>query len=132
MKVNNTNDVKLYIETAAYVDRMLPEVKAEQYKCCMPDIIYTPQEIALMDRRPIRIRPTQEQIAIWEMVSMDWLRVLTPDERRLVWKRANHIPWKVLCWEFGFERAEMWRRYQSCLTKILFYLKGINVGNKKV
>lgn len=126
-----TEQIKLDLETAAYVDRLLPPVRAPKYRCCMPDIIYTPQEIAFMDRKPVKPRPNQEQISLWEKVILEWLPILTPDERKLVWKRAKHIPWKLLCWEFGFERAEMWRRYQKALLKISFYIKGKNVGDKK-
>ena len=126
-----TEQIKLDLETAAYVDRLLPPVRAPKYRCCMPDIIYTPQEIAFMDRRPVKQHPTQEQISLWEKVILEWLPILTPDERKLVWKRAKHIPWKLLCWEFGFERAEMWRRYQKALLKVSFYIKGKNVGDKK-
>ncbi len=123
--------IKDILEMSAYVERLLPEVRMPQYRCCMPEIIYTSQEIALMDRRPAKLRPTQEQISQWEVVVLEWLPILTVDERKLVWKRANRIPWKLLCREFGYERAEMWRRYQKALTKISFYIKGINVGDKK-
>lgn len=31
--------IKQDLETAAYVDRLLPAVRAPKYRCCMPDII---------------------------------------------------------------------------------------------
>ena len=97
----------------------------------MPEIIYTPQELMFMDRRLLKVKPTQEQISLWERVVLEWLPILSINDRRLVWKRANRIPWKLLCREFGLERTEMWRRYHGVLIKISFYINGKNVGNKK-
>lgn len=123
--------IKQDLETAAYVDRLLPPVKAPKYRCFMPEIIYTPQELMFMDRRLLKVKPTQEQISLWERVVLEWLPILSINDRRLVWKRANRIPWKLLCREFGLERTEMWRRYHGVLIKISFYINGKNVGNKK-
>ena len=123
--------IKQDLETAAYVDRLLPPVKAPKYRCFMPEIIYTPQELMFMDRRLLKVKPTQEQISLWERVVLEWLPILSINDRRLVWKRANRIPWKLLCREFGLERTEMWRRYPGVLIKISFYINGKNVGNKK-
>lgn len=116
--------IKQDLETAAYVDRLLPAVRAPKYRCCMPDIIYTPQEIVFMDKRPLKVRPNQEQISLWERVVLEWLPVLSSDERRLVWKRANRIPWKLLCREFGLCKSNLCARHSRALIKIEFFLKG--------
>lgn len=123
MKVKSIDEIKDILETAAYVDRLLPAVRTPKYRCCMPEIIYTPQEIAFMDRRPVRPRPTQEQVSLWEKVILDWLPLLTVDEKKLVWKRANRIPWKLLCREFGVSRQQLWLKYDKALTKIQFGTK---------
>ena len=132
MKELSLNEIKLALETAAFVERTMPQVRPPQVNSWLFDIVYSPQELAMMARRRQRITPTKEQIGLWELVVFDWFSILEPDERKLAWKRANHIPWKLLCWEFGFERAEMWRRFHRVLIKISFYLKGKNVGDKKV
>ena len=115
--------IKQDLETAAYVDRLLPAVRAPKYRCCMPDIIYTPQEIVFMDKRPLKVRPNQEQISLWEQVMLEWLPILSV-ERRLVWKRANRIPWKLLCREFGLCKSNLCARHSKALMKIEFFLKG--------
>src|SRR5574344_1075496 len=120
MKTITTEQIKQELETAAYVERLLPAVRSPRYRCLMPDIIYTPQEIAFMDRRPIKPRPNQEQISLWERVILEWLPILTSDERRLVWKRANRLPWKLLCREFGVSRQILALRYEKALIKIQF------------
>ncbi len=124
MKVKSIDEIKDILETAAYVDRLLPAVRVPKYRCCMPDIIYTQQEIAFMDRRPVRLRPTQEQISLWEMVILEWMPLLEIYERRLVWKRANRIPWKILCREFGLCRTRLMIKYDKAIVKIEFYLRG--------
>jgi len=132
MKELSLNEIKLALETAAFVERTMPKVQPPKVNSWLFDIVYSPQELALMARRRPKIIPTKEQIGLWELVVFDWFSILEPDERKLAWKRANHIPWKLLCREFGFERAEMWRRFHRVLIKISFYLKGKNVGDKKV
>lgn len=118
--------IKDDLETAAYVERLLPPVRAPKYRCCMPDIVYTPQEIIFMEKKPLKIRPTQEQIALWECVVLKWLPILSVDERRLVWKRANRIPWKLLCREFGVSRQGLSKNYCVAIAKIA----GMVLGKK--
>ena len=93
--------IKRDLETAAYVDRLLPSVKAPKYRC-----------------RLIKVKPTQEQISLWERVVLEWLPILSINDRRLVWKRANHIPWKLLSYEFGIHRSNLSHRYERALIKI--------------
>lgn len=111
------DDIKMRIESAVYVMKLLPPVKVQGYHSTMLDIIYTPQEIAFMDRKPIKIRPTTEQITQMDEV-LEWLEVLEPWERKLVWKRGARIPWKYLCREFGYSRAQLNIKYQIALEKI--------------
>lgn len=115
--------IKNDLETAAYVDRLLPPVRAPKYRCCMPEIVYTPQEMIFMEKKPLKIRPNQEQIALWERVVLEWLPILAVDERRLVWKRANRIPWKLLCREFGVSRQMLAVPYERALIKIQYGCK---------
>lgn len=121
--MNNTSmdKIKKDLETAAYVERLLPAVRAPKYRCCMPDIIYTRQELLFMERKPIKIKPTQIQIDLWEKVVLNWLPLLTAYERNLVWKRANRVPWKLLSRELGRTRIHLWRIYDRALLKIDCY-----------
>ena len=113
-------EVKQDLETAAYVERLLPPVRAPKYRSCMPEIIYTPQELIFMEKLPLKIRPTQEQITLWERVVLKWLPILSLDERQLVWKRANRIPWKLLCREYGVSRQMLAIRYDKAIIKIQY------------
>ena len=117
--------IKQDLETAAYVERMLPPVKPPKYRCWLFEIVYTPQEIAFMEQKPLKLKPTNEQIDTWEKVILKWLPLLTVDERTLIWKRAKHIPWKLLCYEYGLSRPQLNVRYE----RIINYLRGYLVGN---
>lgn len=112
--------IKQDLETAAYVERLMPPVRPPKYRSCMPDIVYTPQEIVFMERKPLKIRPTKEQIELWERVVLDWFSILEPREKIIVWKRAKRIPWKLLCREFGVSRQILALRYNRALLKIQF------------
>lgn len=113
-------DIKTRIESAVYVMRLLPNVRVQGYRAAVLDVIYTPQEKMLMDKKPIRIHPTGEQITQMDEV-LTWLEVLEPWERKLVWKRGARIPWKFLCREFGLSRAQLNIKYNIALAKVSMY-----------
>ena len=120
--------IKQDLETAAYIERLLPPVKPPKYRSWLFEIVYTPQEIAFMETPPLKIRPTREQIALWERVVLVWMDLLEPRERQIVWKRAKRIPWKYLCRDFGLCRARLIIIYDKALIKIQFFL----IGKKKM
>ena len=109
------------LESAAYVMRMLPPIKIQGYTSSMPEIVYSAQEIAFMERQPMKLRPTGEQIDAMDEV-LKWLEILEPMERKLVWKRAERIPWKLLCYEFGISRSQLNVKYDLSISKILGFL----------
>ena len=120
--------IKEKLETAAYVERLLPKVKVNGY---IPfavrfTIKYSPQEIMFMDKKPIRLTPTREQITLWEKVVLEWLPLLSAEERNLVWKRANRIPWKLLSREFNVSRQILTLRLNKALHKIGYTFWGKN------
>ena len=94
-------------------------------------MVWKPLAIHLMDKRLVRPRPTQAQVTLWEMVVLKWLPLLTPYERNLVWKRANRLPWKLLCRELGRTRVHLWRIYDRALFKLTVQQTRKNVANIK-
>ena len=131
MKPITIEQIKKDLETAAYVERLMPPVRPPKYRCCMPDVVYTPQEIAFMDRRPVPPQPTSEQIAIWEKVILQWLPILDVEERSLVWKRACHIPWKLLCRDFVLSKPQLNILYSRIINYLHGYLTGKMSRHKK-
>ena len=91
-------------EEAVIVAKRLPPVKVQGCKAAWPDIIYTELEILQQDRKPIRLLPSSEQLVRLDEV-LDWIFLLTEVERKLIWLRANHEPWRDVCFKLGLCRS---------------------------
>jgi Domain of unknown function (DUF6362) len=50
--------------------------------------------------------------------ALGWLMWLEPEERRLVWLRAEGVPWKRITQRLGIGRTTAWQRWTIALLKI--------------
>jgi hypothetical protein len=50
--------------------------------------------------------------------ALDWLMWLEPEERRLVWLRAEGLPWKRITHRLAIGRTTAWQRWTIALLKI--------------
>jgi hypothetical protein len=50
--------------------------------------------------------------------ALGWLSWLDPEERRLVWLRAEGMPWKWITRRLGIGRTTAWQRWTIALLKI--------------
>ena len=50
--------------------------------------------------------------------ALGWLCWLDPEERRLVWMRAEGLPWKRITHRLGIGRTTAWQRWTIALLKI--------------
>jgi hypothetical protein len=50
--------------------------------------------------------------------ALAWLCWLAPEERRLVWLRAEGLPWKWITRRLGVGRTTAWQRWTIALLKI--------------
>ena len=50
--------------------------------------------------------------------ALGWLMWLDPEERRLVWLRAEGVPWKRITRRLGIGRTTAWQRWTTALLKI--------------
>jgi hypothetical protein len=50
--------------------------------------------------------------------ALAWLGWLDPEERRLVWSRAEGMPWKWIARRLGIGRTTAWQRWTIALLKI--------------
>ena len=98
--------------------RRMPPVKVQGYFSTWPDIVRDQMEILQMEKEPLRIRPSARDIQELEEVLFEWMPILTVDERRLLWARANRVPWKMVCGELGVGRTKAWEIYKHTLGKI--------------
>jgi hypothetical protein len=50
--------------------------------------------------------------------ALGWLMWLEPEERQLVWLRAEGLPWKWITRRMGIGRTTAWQRWTTALLKI--------------
>jgi hypothetical protein len=54
--------------------------------------------------------------------ALGWLMWLEPEERQLVWLRAEGLPWKWVTRRLGIGRTTAWQRWTAALLKIVVRL----------
>lgn len=106
------------IHSAARTLHRLPEVKVRGYFNVLPTIIREPLEILQMEPERLRIIPSQRDISEMDEVLFVWLRWIEPEERRLVWLRAERVRWKLICGHLGVGRTKAWELYRRALARI--------------
>jgi hypothetical protein len=55
--------------------------------------------------------------------ALHWLLWLEPEERQLVWLRAEGLPWKWITRRMGIGRTTAWQRWSTALLKIVVRLE---------
>jgi len=117
------SEVEERLRSAARTLRRLPNVKVQGYFSTWPTIIREPLEILQMEPEPLRITPSMIDITEMEEVLFVWLKWLEPEERRLVWLRAERVRWKLICGRFGVGRTKAWEMYRRALAAIAAKLR---------
>jgi len=98
--------------------KKLPPVRVRGYFNSWPEIVYTEREIMRMDQKPKLWRATPDAISRMEK-AIEWLSLLeTPAERKIVWMRANNIPWNIISKTFGFSRVTANKKYKNAINFI--------------
>ena len=115
-------DVAYAFERAIRTLKLLPAEKIQGYKTLWPDIQYTEQEILQQTAsRHLKLRPKTEDVTNLDNV-LEWIALVDIEERKLIWARANRLPWKVICRQAGFERTRTWEMWRASLSKIAEHL----------
>ena len=117
------SEVEERLRSAARTLRRLPTVKVQGYFSTWPTIIREPLEILQMEPEPMRLQPSTADITEMEEVLFVWLKWLEPEERRLVWLRAERVRWKLICGRFGVGRTKAWEMYRRALACIAAKLR---------
>jgi hypothetical protein len=117
------SEVEERLRSAARTLRRLPNMKVQGYFSTWPTIIREPLEILQMEAEPLRITPSMADITEMEEVLFVWLKWLEPEERRLVWLRAERVRWKLICGRFGVGRTKAWEMYRRALASIAAKLR---------
>jgi hypothetical protein len=99
------------LEEAADVIARLPDERVPGLYDLWPRIVGAP----VTDSGPAA--PSPEAIDRMDE-ALDWLCWLDPEERRIVWLRAEGLPWKRIIHRLGVGRTTAWQRWTMALLKI--------------
>ena len=100
-------------EAADVLDR-LPEPRLRGFYSLLPLL---PDAPAGDGARTRPAAPAPEAIDRMDE-AIGWLCSLDAEERRLVWLRAEGLPWKRITYRFGIGRTTAWQRWTIALLKI--------------
>ena len=114
-------DVATRFEEAVYTLRKLPSVRVRGYFSVWPEVACLPQELLMQEVQPMRLTATPAAITRLEQ-ALSWLHWLTVEERKLIWKRAARVRWRVICWEMGCTRLTASRKWTGACMKIATHL----------
>jgi Domain of unknown function (DUF6362) len=62
--------------------------------------------------------------------AIGWLSWLDREERRLVWLRAEGLPWKRITHRLGIGRTTAWHRWTTALLKLVTRLNAVDEQNR--
>ena len=111
------------LQEAADVLSRLPDERVRGFYDLWPRIVAEPSRGA----HPAAAAPE----AIDRMdAALGWLCWLDPDERRLVWLRAEGLPWKWITRRLGIGRTTAWERWTIALLKIAIRLNAAAEQNR--
>ena len=111
------------LEEAADVLARLPEERVRGFYDLWPRIVGEPcQTPGLAAAAPEAIDRMDE--------ALGWLCWLEPEERRLVWLRAEGLPWKRITHRLGIGRTTAWQRWTMALLKIAIRLNAAAEQNR--
>ena len=110
-------------QEAAVTARRLPSAKVQGYASYWPEIQRQSWEGYADERIVLRFPASPSAIDRFGQ-TVRWLRWLDEDQRRLVWLRAQLVPWRETCKRTGLIRKTAWRRWQTSLAIIAVQLNG--------
>ncbi|MBF0453688.1 MAG: hypothetical protein HQL72_02585 [Magnetococcales bacterium] len=109
------------LEEAATTMKRLPDEQLQQLKSNWPETIPTWGDYG-DEKTKLRLGPpTPDAIDRMDEV-MEWLRWLEPENIRLLWLRAERVPWKLIMRKFGVARSTINSRWQSAIFQIVAIL----------
>ena len=98
--------------------RRLPDKRVPGYYSAWPPVVRAANEAYGYDpARLPRIAPSPGAITRMEE-TFTWLAWIGGDDARIVWLRAEGVPWKPICWRIGVTRQTAWRRWAASLITI--------------
>jgi hypothetical protein len=109
--------VAAQIEEAAGTLGRLPEEKLRGVKSNWPEPLPAREDYR-WENTKVRLGPPSPDAIDRMDETMGWLRWLEPDQAKLVWARAERIPWKLIMRQLGVCRETARQRWMAALVNI--------------
>ena len=116
------DDVEFQIKKACQIYKRYPKPYPKNPHSCLANVI-KPNPTHLTNSP---LMPSPEEIDMADTVQFVWLNWLTPTEKRLLWRRYDGVPWKILAYEENLTIRQARYKVQKSLEKILSKLIKIN------
>jgi len=116
--------VAVRLEEAADTLARLPACCGGGYSSTWPEIVRGHGEAFGPDASARPIPPSPEAIDRTDE-ALGWLCWLQPEERRIVWLRAEGLPWKRITYRLGIGRTTAWQRWTLALLKVATRLNAV-------
>jgi hypothetical protein len=118
-------DIEDRFEEAALTLRRLPNPPgsgAKGYGNAWPEYLQDAKHAYGYHEARLRVVPSAADIQRMEE-AIDWLRLISnPDDRRIVWLRAEGKRWRQVCIHAGCVRQTAWRRWVAALQTVANHL----------
>ena len=109
---------------AGLCERLMPGLQKpgspSMYKIL--EMSYDSKDLGYYDKKPLKLRANQNQIACWEMAIELLAKTPNLENRRLIWAKAMRFSWVKLGKQFGCHRTTIKKRYISAILDLEFRL----------
>jgi len=122
------SDLEDMFEDAARTLRRLPNPPGsgpKGYSSAWPDYVQDARHAYGYNEVRMRVIPSAADIARMEQC-LDWLRLVSPDDAKIIWLRAEGHRWRYVCIQAGCVRQTAWRRWVAALATIAKKVNGAN------
>lgn len=127
------SDIEDWLEEAALTLRRLPHPPGtgpKGYGNSWPEHVREARHAYGYHEARMRVVPNAREIARMEEAIGWLLLVKDPDDRRILWMRAEGRPWKQIFSQLGVSRTTAWQRWVAGLATISKLLN--NNNNKRL
>lgn len=119
-------EIEERFEEAARTLRRLPDPPGsgpKGYGSSWPEYIRDARHAYGWHDATVKIVPSAAEIARMEEC-IEWLALVSPEDARIIWMRAEGRRWRQICIRAGVVRQTAWRRWVAALHTIANRLNG--------
>ena len=119
-------EIEERFEEAARTLRRLPDPPGsgpKGYGSSWPEYIRDARHAYGWHNATVKIVPSAAEIARMEEC-IEWLALVSPEDARIIWMRAEGRRWRQICIRAGVVRQTAWRRWVAALHTIANRLNG--------